>query len=53
MGRTVGRTTLTLAVVAVVISRNGRLVDVDRVSDSFAQTVTGERHSEDVSEQMI
>lgn len=42
--RTVGRTTLSLAVIAVVVGRNSRLVDVRRVFDSFAKTVTGKRH---------
>lgn len=44
MRHTVSRATLTLAVIAVVISRSERLLDVDRVGDGFAETVTGNRH---------
>lgn len=42
--RTVGRTTLALAVIAVVISGNDRRVDGRGVLDGAAETVTSERH---------
>lgn len=41
---TVGRTSLTLAVIAVIVTCDKRLLDVNRVSDCFAETVTSERH---------
>lgn len=43
---TVGRSRLSLAVVAVVISREKRSIDVDRVGDGFAETVSRKRHYE-------
>ena len=47
-GRTVGRATLTLAVIAVVIGRGKRLVDVDRVGDGLAETVSGDGHFDEI-----
>lgn len=44
---TVGGATLTLAVIAVVVPDKSGLVDVNRVGDSFAETVAGERHDDD------
>lgn len=41
---TVSRPALTLAVIAVVISHNVGLVDVNRVRDGFAEAVTRKRH---------
>ena len=42
---TVGRTTLALAVVTVVVANNERLV-LDLVGDGFAEAVSRERHCE-------
>lgn len=44
--RTISRATLALAVITVVISRDGRLVDSRGVSDRAAKAVTGERHGD-------
>lgn len=44
MENTVSRPALALAVVAVVVSDNVGLVDVDRVGDGSAEAVTSERH---------
>lgn len=41
---TVGRAGLALAVIAVVVAGEKRSVDVDRVSDGLAETVTRETH---------
>lgn len=41
---TVRRAGLTLAVVAVVVARQERGVDVDRIGDGFAEAVTRENH---------
>ena len=41
---TIGRSALALAVVAVIVAENGRLVNVGSVRDSFAEAVSGERH---------
>jgi hypothetical protein len=41
---TVCRAGLALAVVAVVVAREQRGVDVDRISDGFAQAVSLEDH---------
>ena len=43
-GRTVGRATLALAVIAVVIAGQQRGIDVDGVGNRLAETVSGERH---------
>jgi len=40
----VGRATLALAVVTVVVTSEERGVDVNRVGDGLAETVSGERH---------
>lgn len=45
---TVRRARLPLAVVAVVIARDQRLVNVDRVGDGLAETVTLENHVEEL-----
>ena len=42
--RTVGRARLALAVVAVVVAGEERGVNVDRVGDGLAETVSGEGH---------
>ncbi len=42
--RTVSRAGLALAVVAVVVAREQRGVDVDRVRDGLAEAVSGETH---------
>lgn len=44
MRLTVGRARLALAVVAVVIGRDERGVDVDRVRDGLAEAVAFENH---------
>ena len=44
--RTVGGTTLALAVIAVVVGGDERRVHVDRVGDRLAETVAGERHDD-------
>jgi hypothetical protein len=44
-GHTVGRTSVALAVIAVVIGDGVWLFGVDAVSHSFTETVTGDRHS--------
>lgn len=44
---TVGRTALTLAVIAVIIGGDGRLVDSRGVGDGATEAVTGERHVDD------
>lgn len=41
---TVGRATLALAVIAVIIGSDQRCVNVHGVRDSFAKAVSGERH---------
>lgn len=41
---TVGRASLTLAVIAVIIGSNQRCVNVHGVRDGFAEAVSGERH---------
>jgi hypothetical protein len=43
-GRTVSAATLALAVVAVVVASEERSLDVSRVGDGLAETVTSERH---------
>lgn len=48
MKLTVRRARLPLAVVAVIIARDQRLVDVDRVGDGLAETVTLENHVEEL-----
>ena len=47
-GRTVGRATLALAVIAVVIGRSSRLVDVGLVGEGLAETVSGNGHFDEV-----
>ena len=47
-GRTVGRATLALAVIAVVISCGNRLVDVGLVGDGLAETVSSDRHFDEI-----
>lgn len=42
----VGRAALSLAVIAVIIASEKGLVDVNRVGDSLAKTVSAERHVE-------
>lgn len=44
--RTVGRSRLTLAVIAVIVTCEEGSVNVDRVSDGLAEAVSGERHVE-------
>lgn len=44
---TVGRATLALAVIAVVIGSDQRSVNVHGVRDGFAEAVSGERHGVD------
>ena len=44
--RTIGRTRLSLTVVAVVVTRDQGLVNVDRVGDGLAETVTLENHGD-------
>jgi hypothetical protein len=43
---TIGRTRLSLTVVAVVVTREQGLVNVDRVGDGLAETVTLENHGD-------
>lgn len=43
---TVGRATLALAVIAVIVGSDQRCVNVHGVRDSFAKAVSGERHGE-------
>lgn len=43
LGRTVGRTTLALAIVTVIVANQKRLV-VDLVGDGFAKAVSREWH---------
>lgn len=43
---TICRARLPLAVVTMVVTRDQRLVDVDRVGDGLAETVTLENHGE-------
>lgn len=43
---TVGRTTLTLAVVAVIVGSDEGLVDLDGVGDRLAEAVSVHRHDE-------
>lgn len=45
--RTVGRATLALAVIAVIVSSDSRLFNSRGVSDSAAKAVTSERHADD------
>ena len=47
-GRTVGRATLALAVIAVVIGSRKWLVDVDRVGHGPAETVSSDRHFDEI-----
>lgn len=42
---TVGRATLTLAIVAVVVAGEEGSFNVDGIGDGFAETVSGERHA--------
>ena len=42
--RTIGRATLALAVIAMVVTREKGLVDVNSVGHSFAQAMTSENH---------
>jgi hypothetical protein len=41
---TVGRSTLALAIITVIVAGEERLVNVHRVGDLFAETMAGERH---------
>jgi hypothetical protein len=43
-GRTVGRTGLALAVIAVVVGSNEGLVNLGLVGDSTTETVSSQRH---------
>ena len=43
-GPTVCASTLTLAIIAVVVSRDERGFDVGRVGDGLAEAVSGKRH---------
>ena len=47
MQLTVGRATLALAVIAVVIGSDQRGVNVHGIRDGFAEAVSGERHCVD------
>ena len=47
-GRTVGRATLALTVIAVVVGRRKWLVDVDRVGHGLAETVSSDRHFDEI-----
>jgi hypothetical protein len=44
--RTVGRAGLALAIIAVVVARDERGIDVGLVGDCLAETVASERHCE-------
>lgn len=41
---TVGRATLTLAIITVIVSHNGGLVHLNGIGDFLAETVTSKRH---------
>lgn len=43
---TVGRATLALAVIAVIVGSDQRCVNVHGIRDGFAKAVSGERHFE-------
>jgi hypothetical protein len=46
---TIRRPALTLAIIAVIISSQKWLVDINRVRDSFAEAVAGESHFGQIS----
>lgn len=48
MKLTICRARLPLAVVTMVVTRDQRLVNVDRVGDGLAETVTLENHGEEL-----
>lgn len=48
MRLTVGRATLALAVIAMIISSDQRRVDIHGVRDGFAEAVSGDRHDEGI-----